>query len=112
MSDQDYFTGMAKAESGKPKGLPERLKEIGTSEREVYDQLLKFGVPQLDAGLITDCLNVGKACMWQNDDPIENGAVEKVNALILEKNLGMRVIASPSRWGKTIWEVKKNQIID
>ena len=68
MSDQSYFQELAKAGSGKPQSKVGRLEGMGMSERGVYEELVKFGIPKLDAGIITDCLNMEKACMWQNDE--------------------------------------------
>ncbi|OIO21220.1 hypothetical protein COV61_02045 [Candidatus Micrarchaeota archaeon CG11_big_fil_rev_8_21_14_0_20_47_5] len=137
MSDQSYFQELAKAGSGKPQSKVGRLEGMGMSERGVYEELVKFGIPKLDAGIITDCLNMEKACMWQNDeDGLQRGrsasslqnfekaqgnrtrgafsnvsleAVGKVNEFVKGKGLGMKVEASAGRYGKVVWEVRKPQ---
>ncbi|MCX8163535.1 MAG: hypothetical protein N3D10_03190 [Candidatus Micrarchaeota archaeon] len=74
---------------------------------ELYNTLKSFGLSQLDASLVADCINMKKECSWQNNDPITDQAVEKANKFIKENNFGFSISVSPSRFDKYIWEVKK-----
>lgn len=86
-----------------------KLAEIGSSEKQMHDELVKIGIPELDAGLITDCLNVGKFCSWLNTDPVTPQAVAGANALIAGKNLPAEVKVTQARFDKLIWEVARKR---
>jgi len=73
----------------------------------IYEDLKKLGLSELDASLVADCINMQKACTWQNSDPITPEAVDKANDYLSQKNINMRIIVSPSRFDKFIWETKK-----
>jgi hypothetical protein len=74
---------------------------------EIYKQLQDFGLSQLDASLVADCINMQKECSWQNNDPITPEVIEKANKYLKENNLGIYIILTPSRFDKFIWETKK-----
>ncbi len=76
--------------------------------REVHDTVMSFGVSDLDAGLIADCLNVGKSTTWMNNDPVADNINERLGAFLKEKGYGFEITVTPVRMGKYIWDVKKN----
>jgi len=69
-------------------------------------KFMEYGIPQLDAELIVDCINVRKSQLWQNDGEVTEAAVSAMNKYILDNNYGVVVKAEPARFGKIIWEVK------
>ncbi|MEM3362134.1 MAG: hypothetical protein QXH71_00870 [Candidatus Anstonellaceae archaeon] len=74
--------------------------------KELFNNLKTFGISQLDASLIADCINMKKECTWQNNDPITQEAINKADEYI-KTNFGFSVKITPSRFDKYIWEVKK-----
>jgi D-alanyl-D-alanine carboxypeptidase len=74
---------------------------------QVMDSLRSFGVSQLDAELLADCINVQKACTWQNNDELSDEAIEKTKAFLNQNQLGIAVEITPGRFGKFIWETTK-----
>ncbi|MFN3909721.1 MAG: hypothetical protein ACK4J0_00620 [Candidatus Anstonellaceae archaeon] len=74
---------------------------------EVFNQLKSFGLSELDASLVADCINHKKECSWQNNDLITSEAVEKANKYLIENKLGLIISVNPSRFDKFIWETKK-----
>ncbi|MBS3069849.1 hypothetical protein J4441_05785 [Candidatus Micrarchaeota archaeon] len=86
-----------------------KLAEIQMTEKQAHDELVKIGIPELDAGLITDCLNVGKFCSWLNTDTVTPEAVAGANALIASKNLAAEVKVTRARFDKLIWEVARRK---
>jgi len=74
---------------------------------QVLESFRSFGLSQLDSELLADCINVQKACTWQNNDDITDEAVAKAKAFLNENKLGILVEVTPSRFGKFIWETKK-----
>ena len=77
--------------------------------KEVHDKVMSFGVSDLDAGLIADCLNVGKSTTWMNNDPVADNAGERIRAFLNEYGYGFEVTVTPARFDKFIWEVKKRR---
>ncbi|PIT84529.1 hypothetical protein COU37_02885 [Candidatus Micrarchaeota archaeon CG10_big_fil_rev_8_21_14_0_10_45_29] len=76
---------------------------------QVMESFREFGLSKLDSELLADCINVQKACTWQNNDEITDEAVEKAKAFLNENKLGILVEVTPSRFGKFIWETKKEK---
>ncbi len=76
--------------------------------KEVHDKVMAFGVSDLDAGLVTDCLHVGKSTTWMNNDPVADNINEKLAAFIQEHGYGFEITVTPVRMGKYIWDVKKH----
>ena len=74
---------------------------------QVMESFREFGLSKLDSELLADCINVQKACTWQNNDDITDEAVAKAKAFLNENKLGILVEVTPSRFGKFIWETKK-----
>jgi len=73
----------------------------------IFEDLKKLGLSELDASLVADCINMQKACTWQNSDPITQEAIQKANEYLSKKNINLKIIVSPSRFDKFIWETKK-----
>lgn len=73
---------------------------------QVIAALRESGISELDAGLIADCVNMHKACTWQNDEEPKGDAVSGANKFLSENKLGIVVEMSPARFGKFIWETK------
>lgn len=74
---------------------------------QVMQNFRDFGLSQLDAELLTDCINVQKACTWQNNDEITDDALEKTKVFLKQNNLGISVEVTPARFGKYIWETTR-----
>ena len=86
-----------------------KLAEAGSSEKQIHDELVKLGIPELDAGLITDCLNVGKYCSWLNTEEVKPEAIAGSNALIAGLKMPSEVKVTQARFDKLIWEVAKKR---
>ncbi|MCX6769316.1 MAG: hypothetical protein NT051_01400 [Candidatus Micrarchaeota archaeon] len=77
--------------------------------REIHDKVMAMGVSDLDAGLVADCINVGKSTSWMNNDPVSDSINEKLRAFILEHSYAFEIIVTPVRTDKFIWDVKKRR---
>ncbi|MCX8197321.1 MAG: hypothetical protein N3G80_03335 [Candidatus Micrarchaeota archaeon] len=75
--------------------------------KQIHDILVSLGVSDLDAGLIADCLNVGKSTTWMNNDPVSDGINQKLADFLKEHGFNFEIKVSPVKMGKYIWEVKK-----
>ncbi len=73
---------------------------------QVLERLKAIGLSELDAGLVTDCVNVHKAVMWQNTDEVSDAQVAAARKFLDDNRLGVSVEVSPGRFGKFIWETK------
>jgi hypothetical protein len=76
--------------------------------RQVHDTVMSFGVSDLDAGLVADCLHVGKSTSWMNNDPVSSEAPDKIALFLREHGYGFEITITPVRMGKYIWDVKKH----
>ena len=76
--------------------------------KEVHAKVMSMGVSDLDAGLVADCLNVGKSTTWMNNDPVSDNINEKLAEFIREHGYGFEITVTPVRMGKYIWDVKKH----
>ena len=76
--------------------------------KQVHNKVMSFGASDLDAGLVADCLHVGKSTTWMNNDPVSDNINEKLAEFIKEHGYGFEITVSPARFGKYIWDVKKN----
>ena len=76
--------------------------------KEVHDRIMAFGASDLDAGLVADCLHVGKSTTWMNNDPVSDNINEKLAEFIREHGYGFEITVTPVRMGKYIWDVKKH----
>jgi len=78
--------------------------------KEVHDRMMAMGVSDLDAGLVADCLNVGKSTTWMNNEQVAENINEKVSAFLKENGYGFEIVVTPVKMGKFIWDVKKKGI--
>jgi hypothetical protein len=77
--------------------------------KEVHDRVMAMGASDLDAGLVADCLNVGKSTSWMNNDMVDEGINEKLRAFLSENGYGFEITVTPVRMDKFIWDVKKRR---
>lgn len=77
--------------------------------REVHDKVMAMGVSDLDAGLVADCLNVGKSTSWMNNDMVGEGINGKMKSFLAENGYGFEITVTPVRMDKFIWDVKKRR---
>ena len=77
--------------------------------KEVHDRVMSMGVSDLDAGLVADCLNVGKSTSWMNNDPVSESINDKMRAFLSENGYGFEITVTPVRMDKFIWDVKKRK---
>ena len=76
--------------------------------KEIHDSLMSMGVSDLDAGLVADCLHVGKSTTWMNNDEVSDDINGKLSAFLKANGYGFEITVTPVRMGKYIWDVKKN----
>ena len=76
--------------------------------KEVHDALVSMGVSDLDAGLVADCLHVGKSTTWMNNDEVADNINEKLAGFVAQNGYAFEIIVTPARMGKYIWDVKKH----
>ena len=50
--------------------------------KEVHDSLMSMGVSDLDAGLVADCLHVGKSTTWMNNEQVPGNINEKLAGFV------------------------------
>ncbi|MFH0927407.1 MAG: hypothetical protein V1822_02400 [Candidatus Micrarchaeota archaeon] len=74
---------------------------------QVLDSFKSFGLSKLDSELLTDCINVQKACSWQNNDEITDEGVIKAKEFLKQNQLGIDLQVTPAKFGKFIWETTK-----
>ena len=74
---------------------------------QVMDSFRNFGLSQLDSELLADCINVQKACSWQNNDETTDEAIAKAKEFLMENKLGIAVQVTPVKYDKYIWETTK-----
>ena len=90
-------------------GISQAVAVQKLSAREVHDTIMSMGVSDLDAGLVADCLNVGKSTSWMNNDPVADNINDKLRAFIAESGYGFEITVTPVRCDKFIWDVKKKR---
>ncbi|VVB56771.1 Uncharacterised protein [uncultured archaeon] len=69
-------------------------------------ELRRIGLSQLDAELVTDCVNMHKAVVWQNTDEVSDAQMAAVKKFLDDNRLGISVEVTPGRFGKMMWETK------
>ncbi len=72
----------------------------------VLEKFRALGFSSLDAGLVADCINVHKACLWQNTDEVSETAVREAQAFLSQNKLGICLEVTFAKYGKYIWETK------
>ena len=78
------------------------------SPKQVHDSIMSFGASDLDAGLVADCLHVGKSTTWMNNDPVSDSINEKLAGFLKQNGYGFEITVTPTR-GRYIWDVKKHR---
>ncbi len=73
---------------------------------DVLAELRRIGLSKLDAELVTDCVNVHKAVLWQNTDEVTDAQIASAKKFLDDNKLGIVLDVSPGRFGKFIWETK------
>ncbi|MEM4634078.1 MAG: hypothetical protein QW275_02895 [Candidatus Anstonellaceae archaeon] len=87
-------------------------KQAGVSKLtplQVRDKIMSYGVSDLDAGLIADCINVGKSTTWMNNDPVAEDINQKLAEFLKEHGFGFEITVTPVKMDKYIWDVRKKQ---
>lgn len=79
------------------------------SPKEVHDRVMAMGVSDLDAGLIADCLNVGKSTTWMNNEQVSEDINGKLKSFLDENGYAFDITVTPVKMGKYIWDVKKRR---
>ena len=88
--------------------IPQTVTAVKPTPKEVHDAIISFGASDLDAGLVADCLHVGKSTTWMNNDPVSDNINERLAIFLKEKGYGFEITVTPVRMGKYIWDVKKH----
>jgi hypothetical protein len=77
---------------------------------EVMSNLRTSGITDHDAIVIADCILNRQSCSWVNTDPVDEGTLAKLNAVVAKFNYPIKVkvdiIATRGKW---IWDVKANK---
>lgn len=89
--------------------VPQQVTVAKLSEKEVHDRVMGMGVSDLDAGLVADCLNIGKSTSWMNNDPVSENINDKLKAFLSQHGYGFEITVTPVRCDKYIWDVKKRR---
>lgn len=89
---------------------PQSTTAAKLTPKEVHDKIMSFGASDLDAGLVADCLNVGKSTSWMNNEQAADNINEKLAAFLKENGYAFEIIVTPVKIGKYIWDVKKKGI--
>ncbi len=88
---------------------PPQAATAKLSPKEVHDKLMSFGASDLDAGLVADCLHVGKSTTWMNNEQVPESINEKLSAFLKENGYSFDIVVTPVKMGKYIWDVKKHR---
>jgi hypothetical protein len=99
---------MRKEEMGM-EGIAQQIALVKLTPKEVHDKVMAMGVSDLDAGLVADCINVGKSTSWMNNDPVSDNINDKMRAFVAEHGYGFEITVTPVRTDRFIWDVKKRR---
>lgn len=88
--------------------VAQQLSVSKLTPKEVHDKVMSFGASDLDAGLVADCLHVGKSTTWMNNDPVSDSINESFASFLKENGYGFEITVTPAR-GRFIWDVKKHR---
>ena len=67
---------------------PQSTATAKLTPKEVHDRLMSFGASDLDAGLVADCLHVGKSTTWMNNEQVPDNMNEKLSSFLKENGYG------------------------
>jgi len=87
--------------------VQEQLAVAKPTPKYVHDTVMSYGVSDLDAGLVADCLHVGKSTTWMNNDPVSDNINERLSGFLKQHGYGFEITVTPVR-GRYIWDVKKH----
>ncbi|MFH1221722.1 MAG: hypothetical protein V1492_01420 [Candidatus Micrarchaeota archaeon] len=72
---------------------------------DIYNDLVKCGVSDLDAKIILDCVVRKTSCSWMNNDEIKDDTQQKLNDYLKPHNLTVNIDYRANS-NKYIWDVK------
>ena len=88
--------------------MPTATPESEAKSKTIHTVATTAGVPEVDAGLIADCVMHDKCMSWMNTDEPKAGSVEAVNAALVRDNINLKVNCEfYSRGSKYLWETKR-----
>ncbi|MEW6329082.1 MAG: hypothetical protein AB1468_03105 [Candidatus Micrarchaeota archaeon] len=73
---------------------------------ELNEHLISIGVSKLDASLLVNCVIQKKSYTWMNNDPVSDGADDRINSLLRGRGLAAIVEITDAGTRGKIWEVK------
>jgi hypothetical protein len=88
---------------------PQPTAAVKLTPKEVHDRVMSFGASDLDAGLVADCLHVGKSTSWMNNEQVSDNINEQLSVFLKENGYGFEIVVTPVKMGKYIWDVKKHR---
>lgn len=75
-------------------------------QREIYNKLISFGLSDVDAKVLLDCILSGKPCSWVNNDAIKPGTEQILNDFMRDFFLSVNITYVETR-NKYLWEVSR-----
>ncbi len=100
------MAGYKDEQRAKLAAVAEQLNPNHLKGSQVIEALRACGLSKLDTDLVVDCINMHKACTWQNTDEVTAEAVRKAQQFLDENRLGIALEVTDARMGKWIWETK------
>jgi len=79
------------------------------NQAEFFSTLVSYGVPANDASLIGYGAMKKKSFTWQNDEQVNDAAINSTNEFLGKLNAGIKVSAYYGKFGRIIWEIKALQ---
>lgn len=73
----------------------------------IYKNILSFGISEVDAQVILDCIVAKRSCSWVNNDHVDEKTLKALDDYIIANNfnISIKVDAVPTR-NKYVWEIK------
>ncbi|MDE1798569.1 MAG: hypothetical protein KGH63_04140, partial [Candidatus Micrarchaeota archaeon] len=71
------MAGYKDEQRAKLAAVAEQLNPNKLKGAQVVEALRGFGISKLDSDLVVDCVNMHKACTWQNTDDVTAEAVAR-----------------------------------
>ena len=75
-------------------------------QAKIYQQIIKFGISETDARIITDCAYTRGSASWMNSDPVSKDSVRALLELNTEHDLNLIFSIKETSSGRYMWEVK------
>lgn len=75
-------------------------------QAKIYQQLMKSGISETDARVITDCAFTRGSASWMNSDPVSRESVRALLELNEEHKLNLLFSIKETTSGRYLWEVK------